>query len=119
MGAAFSPTVANIYMSVTIRRFLLTQANRPLLLVRYIDDILIIWTHTEIELSIFLNNLNSFNPALEYTYQFSSQSVDFLDLTIYKSSLFPFTNTLDTRTYHNLYQYLHYSSNHDKAVFKG
>ena len=78
--------------------------------------------HTEKELSIFLNNLNSFNPALEYTYQFSSQSVDFLDLTIYKSSLFPFTNTLDTRTYqksHNLYQYLHYSSNHDKAVFKG
>ena len=33
MGAAFSPTVANIYMSVTIRRLLLTQYKPPLLLV--------------------------------------------------------------------------------------
>ena len=78
-----------------------------------------IWTHTTEELSTFLDNLNNFNPALEYTYQVSSLSVDFLDLTIYKGPLFPFTNILDTRTYqksHNLYQYLHYSSNHDKTV---
>ena len=47
--------------------------------------------------------------------------MDFLDLTIYKSQFFPFTNVLDTKTYqkpHNLHQYLHYSSNHDKAIFK-
>ena len=119
MGTAFSPTVANIYMSVIMRRFLHTQSKGPLLLVRYIDDIFIIWTHTTEELSTFLNNLDNFNPALEYTYQVSSLSVDFLDLTIYKGPLFPFTNILDTRTYqksHNLYQYLHYSSNHDKTV---
>ena len=81
-----------------------------------------IWTHTTEELSTFLDNLNNFNPALEYTYQVSSLSVDFLDLTIYKGPLFPFTNILDTRTYqksHNLYQYLHYCSNHDKTVYKG
>ena len=36
MGAAFSPTVANIYMSVTLQNFLCTQTKQ---LVRYIDDI--------------------------------------------------------------------------------
>ena len=122
MGAAFSPTVANIYMSVTIRKFLQTQPKHPLLLVRYIDDIFVIWSHTKEELSTFLNNMNSFNPALEYTHQCSSSTVDFLELTIYKGPLFPFTNVLDTRTYqkiHNLYQYLHYSSNNNKATYKG
>ena len=47
MGAAFSPTIANIFMSVVLRRFLRTQLHHPLLLKRYIDDILIIWTKSQ------------------------------------------------------------------------
>ena len=86
MGAVFSPTAANIFMSVTIRRFLRTQKKKPLLLVRYIDDIFMIWTHTEEELKKFLTDMNSHNPALLYTYHYSPTTVDFLDLTIYKSS---------------------------------
>lgn len=82
IGTAFSPTVANIYMSVTIRRFLRTQNKRPLLLARYIDDIFIIWMHTEKELKKFLEELNSYNHALQYMYHYSSFAVDFLDLTI-------------------------------------
>ena len=121
MGAAFSPTVANVYMSVTLQNFMITQAKQPLLLVRYIDDIFMIWQHTEQDLVHFLHNLNSFNPSLQYTHNHSPHEVDFLDLSIYKSPLFPFTNLLDTKTYqksNNLYQYLHYTSNHDKKIFK-
>ena len=121
MGAAYSPTVANIYMSVIIRRFLRTQRTKPLLMVRYIDDIFMIWTDSETELKEFLIDINQFNPALKYTHQYSPSTVDFLDLTIYKGPSFLITNILDTKTYqkpHNLYQYLHYSSSHQKAVFK-
>ena len=121
MGAAFSPTVANVYMSVTLQNFMSTQAKQPLLLVRYIDDIFMIWQHSEQDLDHFLHKLNSFNPSLQYTYNHSPHEVDFLDLSIYKSPLFPFTNSLDTKTYqksNNLYQYLHFTSNHDKKVFK-
>ena len=121
MGVAYSPTVANIYMSVTLRRFLRTQRTKPLLMVRYIDDILMIWTDSETELKEFLTDINQFNPALKYTHQYSPSTVDFLDLTIYKGPSFLITNVLDTKTYqkpHNLYQYLHYSSSHQKAVFK-
>jgi hypothetical protein len=121
MGAAFSPTVANIYMSVTIRRFLRTQTKQPLLLSRYIDDIFLVWTDTKEDLEQFLADLNNFNRAIHYTNSQSCSSVDFLDLTIYKGHLFPFTNILDTKTYQkpqNLYQYLHYSSCHQPAVYK-
>ena len=80
-----------------------------------------IWTHTEDELKIFLADLNSHNPALSYTYHYSLSTDDFLDLTIYKSPGFAFTNILDTKTFqkpHNLYQYLHYTSSHQKTVHK-
>lgn len=43
MGAAFSPSLANIYMSVFLIRFLKSYPSKPLLLKRYIDDIFIIW----------------------------------------------------------------------------
>ena len=121
MGAAYSPTAANIYMSVTLRRFLRTQRTQPLLLMRYIDDIIMIWTGTEENLEEFLTDINQFNPALQYTHHTSSSTVDFLDLTIYKGPLFSITNNLDTKTYqkpHNLYQYLHYNSNHQRSVYK-
>ena len=96
MGAAFSPRVPNIDMSVTLQSFLRTQTKQPLLLVRYIDDIFLIWTYTSESLDQFLHSLNNFNPSLNYTYQQSPTSVDFLDLTTYKSHFFPFTNVSKT-----------------------
>ena len=121
MGAAFSPTVANIYMSTILDRFLKTQKTQPLLLKRYIDDIIIIWTDTTEKLLAFLQALNAFHLHLNFTHQHSQQTVDFLDLTIYKGTHFHFTNILDTKTYQkplNLYQYLHYTSNHQPQVYK-
>ena len=121
MGAAFSPTVANIYMSKIIKQFLQTQSTTPFLLLRYIDDIFIIWNNTIEELETFLGRLNSFNPNLKFTHEFSSTSIDFLDLTIFKGNCFNVTNLLDTKTYQkpqNLYQYLHFSSTHSPKIFK-
>ena len=72
-----------------------------------------IWTHTENELKKFLEDMNSYNPALKYTHHYSTSSVDFLDLTI--------CHLQHSRCQkpHNLYQYLHYASNHQRVVYKG
>ena len=43
MGAAFSPSLANVIMSVTLHNFLHTQAITPLLLVCYIVDVFILF----------------------------------------------------------------------------
>jgi hypothetical protein len=106
MGAAFSPTIANIFMSTIMKNFLHTQPIKPLLLTRYIDDIFLIWTNSEEELYSFLTDLNSFHPNLRFTHEHSTTSINFLDLTIFKGSLFPFINILDTKTFQkplNLY----------------
>ena len=121
MGTAFSPTIANIFMSVCIRKFLTTQKIKPLLLKRYIDDIFLIWTDTMETLQTFLDSLNNFHPSLQFTYTISQDSTDFLDLTIYKGPSYQITNKLDTKTnqkQQNLYQYLHFSSEHTRNQHK-
>ena len=121
MGAAFSPTIANIFMSTVIRAFLVTQTTKPLILTRYIDDIFLIWTGTTEQLTTFLKDLNSFHSSLHFTHESSATSINFLDLTIYKGTNFAYTNFLDTKTFQkplNLYQYLHFSSAHPNNIYK-
>ena len=88
MGAAFSPTIANIFLSSIIHSFLQTQPIKPLLLARYIDDIFIVWTNSTKSLISFLQDLNSFHPNLRFSHEYSETSIDFLDLTIFKGPTF-------------------------------
>ena len=121
MGAPFSPTIANIFLSKILENFLRTQPIKPLILKRYIDDMFMIWTDTTEKLETFLLQLNEFHPRLKFTSQHSSTSIDFLDITIYKGSFFEYTGTLDTKTFQkelNLYQYLQFSSHHEQKIFK-
>lgn len=120
MGSSFSPTIANIFMSVLFRSFLSSATEKPLLLVRYIDDIFLIWPKHQ-SLDTFTTKLNAFHPNIKFTITISETSIDFLDITIYKSNLYPSHQLLDTKTFqksNNLYQYLHFSSNHPKSTFK-
>ena len=120
MGAAFSPTVANIFMSVTLQRFLNTRQQKPLILARYIDDIFIIWPNSE-TLPDFITALNNFHPKLRFTHEQSPNSINFLDITIYKGPNFQTTQLLDLKTYQkpqNLYQYIEYTSEHPEHIYR-
>ena len=86
MGAAFSPTIANIYMSVMLRNFLTTASKKPLLLKRYLDDIFIIWPKRQ-SLTRFIHNMNSSHLNIKYTLNQSETHINFLDLTIFKARL--------------------------------
>ncbi len=121
MGAAFSPTVANIFMSVFFRNFLSTCKYQPLFLKRYIDDIFIIWPNRD-TLEQFTTAMNDFHPSIVFKCSSSESSIDFLDVTLYKGERFLRSNILDLKTFQkaqNLYQYLHYSSCHSESVYKG
>ena len=63
MGAAFSPTIANIYISVLLCNFL---SKKPLCLKWYINDIFIIWPKHQ-DLATFLLHINSFHLSIKYT----------------------------------------------------
>ena len=120
MGAAFSPTVANIYMSVFIKRFLSTCSETPVILLRYIDDIFMLWPKQH-DITNFVTQLNSYHPNIKFTSTISETSIDFLDLTISKNNLSssPAYHTKTFQKQNNLYQYLAFSSMHLSSTFKG
>ena len=49
---------------------------------RYIDDIFFIWEHGEESLRVFKDQVNSFHPTIKFTFKYSKEEVNFLDLNI-------------------------------------
>ena len=49
--------------------FLETQELKPLLWLRFIDDIFFIWTHEKEALKKFMEKFNKFTPNLRFTYE--------------------------------------------------
>ena len=58
-------------MNEVEQNFLELQSKKPLIWLRYIDDIFFIWTHSEQELERFLKDLNNFTPNLSFTHEAS------------------------------------------------
>ena len=92
------------------QKILETQSKKPLIWLRYIDDIFFIWTHGEQELERFLKDLNNFTPNLSFTYEASKNCIPFLDLKVKLID-----GKLETDLYMkptDCHQYLHYLSSH-------
>ena len=121
MGTKAAPTLANIFMAEIEENFLKYRADNnkclPLTWLRYIDDILTIWNHSQTELDEELNNAHF---SLTFTHTTSLQSVDFLDTT--KGQRHSQTQILDIRPYHkdiSTNTLLHYTSCHPRHTFTG
>ena len=99
------------------------KAGRPLpaIWLRYIDDIILIWEHDEQTLKDFLQRLNRFDNNINFTLDFSNDTIDFLDINIYKGNKFSNQGLLDFQPYrkacHKNY-YLRYDSCHPANTFK-
>ena len=52
-------------------------------LLRFIDDIFMIWTHSKEDLVIFFDHLNNLLPSINFTMNFSRTVIDFLDVQIH------------------------------------
>ena len=117
MGTPIAPTFANFFMHDLEQRFFTTQSHLPLLYKRYIDDIFIVWTHGEEAFNQFFQSFNSFHPNITFTSNKSTTSVNFLDITIFKSTTNP--HQLQSKLYSKptaSFQYIHYTSNHPKST---
>ena len=103
------PVTADVVDEVE-QKILETQSKKPLIWLRYIDDIFFIWTHGEQELERFLKDLNNFTPNLSFTYEASKNCIPFLDLKVKLID-----GKLETDLYMkptDCHQYLHYLSSH-------
>ena len=57
---------------------------KPWVWLRYIDDIFFVWTHGEDKLHDFLSRLNEVHPKLKFTYEYSTEQINFLDVIVKK-----------------------------------
>jgi hypothetical protein len=115
MGTPCAPNFANIFMH-DLETKLLAQApgHTPLIWWRYIDDIFIIWLHTEQEFDEFLQYINGFHPSIKFTAEVSLTSVDFLDVHVTRTTQGLTTSVFSKPT--DAHLYLHYTSNHPTST---
>ena len=95
MGTKLAPAYANIFMGSLENSILSPAPLRPSYYRRFIDDIFILWPHSEADLKIFLLHMNSFHPSIKFTSEFDTNRITFLDVNVYKGPNFLSTKKLD------------------------
>ena len=118
MGTRVAPSYANIFTSNLEEKLLRRAPHQPALYLRYIDDIFIIFTGSELELTEFIEYMNSQHVSIKFTAEYSKERVPFLDTWVIRdrdNKLYTelFTKPTDT---HN---YLLYTSFHPKHCKNG
>jgi hypothetical protein len=99
MGKKFAPNYANIFMADLEETVLQAAPLKPSVFLRYLDDIFMVWPHSENDLSLFVKQFNSTNRNINLTAEVNFDSVDFLDVTIFKGNRFGLTGILDSKVY--------------------
>jgi len=122
MGKKFAPNYANLFLAKW-EKLALSKCNKhPKCFLRFLDDIFIIWEHSEEEFWEFFNTLNNQHPTIKLKATISRDSINFLDVTIFKGKSFRQTHNLDTKVYFkptDTHELLHKHSYHPKHTFKG
>ena len=122
MGKRFSPNFASIFMAEWEHEVLGKCAKQPLLYLRYLDDIFILWQHSRDDLDLFITTLNQHDPNIKLQPTISFDSVDFLDVTVYKGPTLQTAGSLDFKVFFkptDTHQLLHAKSFHPPHTFKG
>ena len=99
MGKQFAPSYANIFMANWETEALNKSYLKPSLYLRYLDDIFILWDHGLEQFHTFFEILNTHNPAVKLTSRIEKQSIDYLDVTIFKGPSLIKNKTLDTKVF--------------------
>ncbi|KAJ7316990.1 hypothetical protein JRQ81_003152 [Phrynocephalus forsythii] len=94
----------NIFMADLEQHILKHCTQKPLLYLRYIDDIFLIWTHGEESLKKIHQNFNGFHPNINLTLEQSTQH-GHLSTSLYQKTT-------------DWYTYLHSSSFHPEVTTK-
>ena len=125
MGTRCAPNFANLFMASLEEEFLQTERKQgrpqPSIWLRYVDDIILIWEHYEQTLKDFVQRLNGFDNNINFILDFSYNSIDFLDIKIYKGKKFSNQGLLDFQPYRKTCHknsYLSYDSCHSANTFK-
>ena len=122
MGSSLGPVAANVFMAhfegLALREAAQRGFRTPSLWLRYVDDVLIHWGHSEDELHTFLRFINDLRPTIRFSSEREvNGELPFLDVLLRNSDgVLSFgIYRKPTHTDH----YLHRTSAHPSSVFKG
>ena len=115
MGTKMGPSYANLFVGYIEHQFFNQyDGPKPDLYGRYIDDCIGAISSSGEELNRFITSVNSFHPALTYTWEISETSLAFLDIKVSISG-----NGLCTSVHYkptDSHSYLLHSSSHPSHV---
>ena len=111
MGTKMGPNYANLFVGF-VEKQIFEQYTDPIpdYLGRYIDDCVGTASCSRGDLECFINYVNNFHPALQFTWEISETSVSFLDILVSING-----NRLTTSVFYkptDSHSYLLYSSSH-------
>ena len=115
MGSKCAPAVACLFMGDFEQKHVYTYSLQPLIWLRYIDDIFLVWTHGLDELLKFKNHLNTRHDRVKFTMSYSPAQLEFLD-TLVKLTNNKLSTELYTKPTSSL-SYLKRESCHAPHVF--
>ncbi len=123
MGTPVTPTLANLFMG-KVEKYTLTAwtGTQSVVWLRYIDDILLILEDTQLVLAELLTHFKARISSIKFTEEHLYNSINFLDLTLFKGPRFAATGILDFKLFAKLidpHAYLHFSSGHHRSVIMG
>ena len=106
LGTKFAPVDANLFITRLEERLVDTSVEKPLIWIRYIDDMFFILMHGEAKLKEFIDHLNSSHDTIKFTSEHSRDSISFINVQVTLSeggvlSTYLFCKPTDT------HQYLH------------
>ena len=82
MGSPLGPTMANFFLAVLEEEWLCeTVGERPILYLRYVDDIFAIFRQG-VDIDSFLTKINSSHPNIKFTVEEANETLPFLDVEI-------------------------------------
>ena len=82
IGTKFAPPYSILFMADLEKRLLSDVDLKLYIWWRYIDDIFLIWEHDEESLKLSLEKINKIHPTIKFTADWSSISVNFLDVKV-------------------------------------
>lgn len=122
MGKKFAPSYANIFMACWEEDALNLCPKKPIHYLRYLDDIWGVWTYSIKDFHKFLNTLNTFDPSITLKHTINTDTIDFLDTTVYKGPAYNINHTLQVKVYFkktDTHALLYRSSFHPRHTYQG
>ena len=98
-------------------KFIYSYEKQPIFYKRFLDDLVMVWTHGQEELDKFFDYLNKCHETITFTVESSTEKINFLDTTVHKSP----SGELWTDLYckpTDSHSYLHFKSAHPHIANK-